>query len=141
VTYGQFARGISLSFVEPYLLDYRIALGLDTYYRQQLANSFISYGTQTLGFSPRIGLTLREDLSVQLRYSIYEQKISLPSSWLIATTPSPTPISPSIRRRHSWPPTVEMRLAQWTRPALACSVSATANPRSPFARSWPPAKH
>jgi outer membrane protein insertion porin family len=79
VTYGQFARGISLSFVEPYLLDYRIALGLDTYYRQQLANSFISYGTQTLGFSPRIGLTLREDLSVQLRYSIYEQKISLPS--------------------------------------------------------------
>ncbi len=79
VTYGQFARGISLSFVEPYLLDYRIALGLDTYYRQQLANSFISYGTQTLGFSPRIGLTLREDLSLQLRYSIYEQKISLPS--------------------------------------------------------------
>src|SRR6202051_4735237 len=55
VTYGQFARGISLSFVEPYLLDYRIALGLDTYYRQQLANSFISYGTQTVGFTPRIG--------------------------------------------------------------------------------------
>src|SRR5205085_11697388 len=28
VTYGQFARGYSLSFVEPYLLDYRVALGL-----------------------------------------------------------------------------------------------------------------
>src|ERR1700736_614992 len=79
VQYGQYARGVTLSMVEPYLLDYRIALGLDTYYRQQLANSFISYGTQTLGFSPRIGLTLREDLSLQLRYSIYEQKISLPS--------------------------------------------------------------
>jgi outer membrane protein insertion porin family len=79
VTYGQFARGISLSFVEPYLLDYRVALGLDTYYREQLPNSFISYGTKTLGFSPRIGLTLREDLSLQLRYSIYEQTISLPS--------------------------------------------------------------
>src|SRR5882724_6482978 len=79
VSYGQYSRGISLSFVEPYLLDYRVALGLDTYYRQQLANSFISYGTQTLGFSPRIGLTLREDLSLQLRYSIYEQKISLPN--------------------------------------------------------------
>src|SRR6266702_4115494 len=26
VTYGQYARGISLSFVEPYLLDYRVAL-------------------------------------------------------------------------------------------------------------------
>jgi outer membrane protein insertion porin family len=79
VTYGQYARGISLSFVEPYLLDYRVGLGLDMYYREQLPNSFISYGTKTLGFSPRIGLTLREDLSLQLRYSIYEQEISLPS--------------------------------------------------------------
>jgi outer membrane protein insertion porin family len=79
VTYGQFARGLSLSYVEPYLLDYRVALGLDAYYREQLPNTFISYGTKTVGFSPRIGLTLREDLSLQLRYSIYEQKISLPS--------------------------------------------------------------
>jgi outer membrane protein insertion porin family len=79
VTYGQYARGVSLSFIEPYLLDYRVALGLDMYYREQLANQYISYGTKTLGFSPRIGLTLREDLSLQLRYSIYEQKISLPS--------------------------------------------------------------
>jgi outer membrane protein insertion porin family len=78
VTYGEFARGISLSFVEPYLLDYRVALGLDTYYREQLPNYFISYGTKTIGFSPRIGLTLREDLSLQLRYSIYEQEITLP---------------------------------------------------------------
>jgi outer membrane protein insertion porin family len=79
VTYGEFARGISLSFVEPYLLDYRIALGLDTYYREQLPNTYISYGTRTLGFSPRLGLALREDLSLQLRYSLYQQSISLPS--------------------------------------------------------------
>jgi outer membrane protein insertion porin family len=79
VTYGQYARGVSLSFVEPYLLDYRVALGLDTYYREQLPNQYISYGTKTIGFSPRIGLTLREDLTLQLRYSIYQQKISLPS--------------------------------------------------------------
>jgi outer membrane protein insertion porin family len=79
VTYGQYARGVSLSYVEPYLLDYRIALGLDAYYREQLPNAFISYGTKTIGFSPRIGLTLREDLTMQLRYSIYDQKISLPS--------------------------------------------------------------
>src|SRR3954466_3775986 len=39
VTYGQYARGYSLSFVEPYLLDYRVALGLDLFQRQQLANS------------------------------------------------------------------------------------------------------
>jgi outer membrane protein insertion porin family len=79
VTYGQYARGYSLSFVEPYLLDYRVALGLDLFQRQQLANSFISYGTKTLGFSPRLGFALREDLALQLRYSIYQQEITLPS--------------------------------------------------------------
>jgi outer membrane protein insertion porin family len=99
VTYGQYARGYSLSFVEPYLLDYRVALGLDLFQREQLANSYISYGTKTLGFSPRLGFSLREDLALQLRYSIYQQEISLPSSLancnnnpnngLLAFNPSP----------------------------------------------------
>jgi outer membrane protein insertion porin family len=99
VQYGQYARGLSLSFVEPYLLDYRIALGLDAYYRQQLPNSFIAYGTKTIGFSPRIGLQLREDLSLQLRYSLYQQSITLPfyldncnnnpGNGLLAFNPSP----------------------------------------------------
>ncbi len=99
VTYGQYARGYSLSFVEPYLLDYRVALGLDLFQRQQLANNYISYGTSTLGFSPRLGFALREDLSLQLRYSIYQQKISLPyylancnnnpANSLLAFNPSP----------------------------------------------------
>ncbi len=78
LTYGQYARGLSLSFVEPYLLDYRVALGLDAFYREQLANRYISYGTKTIGFSPRLGFALREDLSLQVRYSIYQQQISLP---------------------------------------------------------------
>ncbi len=99
VTYGQYARGYSFSFVEPYLLDYRVALGLDLFQRQQLANNYISYGTTTLGFSPRLGFALREDLSLQVRYSIYQQKISLPSylancnnnpgNSLLAFNPSP----------------------------------------------------
>jgi outer membrane protein insertion porin family len=99
VTYGQYARGLSLSYIDPYLLDYRVALGLDAYYRQQLPNSFISYGTRTIGFSPRLGFQLREDLSLQLRYSIYQQDITLPSylancnnnpnNGLLAFNPSP----------------------------------------------------
>jgi outer membrane protein insertion porin family len=80
VQYGQYARGYSLSFVEPYLLDYRVALGLDFYQREQLANNFISYTTKTIGFSPRLGFTLREDLSLQLRYSLFQQTISLPTA-------------------------------------------------------------
>ncbi len=99
VTYGQYARGLSLSYIDPYVLDYRVALGLDAYYREQLPNSFISYGTKTIGFSPRLGFQLREDLSLQLRYSIYEQDISLPNylancnnnpgNSLLAFNPSP----------------------------------------------------
>ena len=80
VTYGQYARGVSLSFVEPYLLDYRVAAGLDVFYREQLPNSYISYGTKTVGFSPRLGFGLREDLSLQLRYSLVQQSITLPST-------------------------------------------------------------
>jgi outer membrane protein insertion porin family len=98
VTYGQYARGYSLSFVEPYLLDYRVALGLDMYQREQLANSFISYSTKTLGFSPRLGFQLREDLSLQLRYSIYQQDITLPSTLANCnnTTTNPNlPFNPS----------------------------------------------
>jgi outer membrane protein insertion porin family len=99
VQYGQYARGVTLSMVEPYLLDYRVALGLDVSYREQLPNSYISYGTKTLGFSPRLGIGLREDLSLQLRYSIYQQEVSLPSylancnnnpsNGLLAFNPSP----------------------------------------------------
>src|SRR4051794_35406077 len=80
VTYGQYARGGSLSFVDPYLLDYRVAGGLDIFYREQLPNSYISYGTRTIGFSPRLGFALREDLSLQLRYSLYQSQITLPAA-------------------------------------------------------------
>ncbi len=100
VQYGQYARGYSLSFVEPYLLDYRVALGLDLFQREQKSNSYISYNTKTFGFSPRLGFQLREDLSLQLRYSIYKQEISLPwelancnnnpANNLLAFNPTPT---------------------------------------------------
>src|SRR6202012_3202937 len=79
VTYGEYARGVSLSYVDPYLLDYRIALGIDTYWREQLPNTYISYETNTIGLSPRTGLQLGEDMAIQLRYSIYQQTVSLPS--------------------------------------------------------------
>jgi outer membrane protein insertion porin family len=81
VTYGQYTRGYSLSFVEPYLLDYRVALGVDVYQRQQLANSYISYNTKTAGINTRLGFQLREDLTLQLRYSLFQQSLSLPSNY------------------------------------------------------------
>ncbi len=78
VQYGQHTQGYTLSFVEPYLLGYRVALGMDFYQRKQTASSYVSYDSKTIGFSPRLGFQLREDLSLQLRYSISQQEISLP---------------------------------------------------------------
>jgi outer membrane protein insertion porin family len=78
VQYGQHASGWQVSFVEPYLLGYRLALGLDLFQRTQQATNFVSYDTRTTGGGVRLGFALREDLSFQLRYSAYSQKVTLP---------------------------------------------------------------
>ena len=78
VQYGQYAQGYTFSFVEPYLLGYRLALGIDVYSKFQKATNFVSYETRTTGGGLRLGFALREDLSLQLRYSIFSQKIVIP---------------------------------------------------------------
>jgi outer membrane protein insertion porin family len=78
VQYGQYARGVQLSFVEPYFLGYRVAFGVDLFGKQQLPTSYISYSTTTIGGAARLGFALREDLAFQIRYSLSRQEISLP---------------------------------------------------------------
>ena len=65
VTYGQYARGFELSFVEPYLLGYRMAGGIDLFARQTLATSYVSYDTQTVGANLRLGFALSEEIGVR----------------------------------------------------------------------------
>lgn len=78
VQYGQYTRGFELGFVEPYLMGQRIALGFDIFAKERKANNFQSYDTSTVGGTVRLGFSLREDTSLQLRYSAYQQKITLP---------------------------------------------------------------
>jgi len=78
VQYGQHSSGAQLSFVEPYLLGYRLAFGLDLFTKLQKSTQFTSYQTRTEGVATRLGFALREDLGFQLRYSIYRQQVSLP---------------------------------------------------------------
>jgi outer membrane protein insertion porin family len=80
VTYGQFVRGVELSYAEPYFLDYRSSMGVDLFAKQTLASSYLSYGTESIGGTLKWGLPLREDLALQLRYSLFDQKITLPST-------------------------------------------------------------
>src|SRR6266536_1828791 len=77
VQYGQYTKGATVSYVDPYFLGYRVAWGVDVFYKQQLPTSYVSYETDSVGFSTRLGFTLREDLGLQLRYSLYQQKIVL----------------------------------------------------------------
>jgi outer membrane protein insertion porin family len=102
VTYGQFIRGIELSYAEPYFLDYRTSMGVDLFAKQTLASTYLSYGTETYGGNLKWGVPLREDLAIQLRYSIYDQKITLPAQLdncnnlnpdLINTFPTPAAIA------------------------------------------------
>jgi outer membrane protein insertion porin family len=79
VQYGQYSRGASVSFVDPYFLGYRVAFGIDVFGKIQNPTSYISYSTTTYGFSTRLGFTLREDLALQVRYSLSRQSVSLPS--------------------------------------------------------------
>jgi outer membrane protein insertion porin family len=78
VTYGQRTRGLDLSFVEPYLLGYRMAGGIDLFARQNFASNYVSYDTKTYGTNLRLGFALTEELSFAPRYSIYRQEITLP---------------------------------------------------------------
>ncbi|MGZ5804594.1 MAG: outer membrane protein assembly factor BamA [Xanthobacteraceae bacterium] len=80
VQYGTRARGFDFSFVEPYFLGYRLALGLDVFNRQTLSSSYLSYTSKTFGGGVRLGIPLTDNLSTQLRYSGYSQEISLPSN-------------------------------------------------------------
>ena len=72
-TYGQRTRGFELSFVEPYFLDYRLAFGIDLFAKQIDASSSYVYRQETIGGGFRFGIPLREDLGLQLRYSVYRQ--------------------------------------------------------------------
>jgi outer membrane protein insertion porin family len=78
-TYGQYIRAAELNFVEPYFLDQRIGAGLDLFAKQTLPNTYFSYGTESIGGTLKFGIPLREDFSVQMRYSLYTQSIQLPT--------------------------------------------------------------
>jgi outer membrane protein insertion porin family len=78
VMYGQRARGFELSYIEPYFLGYRMSGGVSLFARQTLASSYYSYDNQIAGANVFTGFGLSEELSMQLRYSAYQQKIVLP---------------------------------------------------------------
>ena len=91
VTYGQYVKGFDLSFVEPYLFGYRMAGGIDLFARQNLANNYVSYDSQTVGTNLRLGFAVTEEIAFAPRYSFYQQKITLPNQYNDCQFSSNTP--------------------------------------------------
>ena len=81
VSYGQYSQGFDLSFVEPYLLGYRMAGGIDLFGKKNESTSYVSYNSNTVGANLRLGFALTEELALQPHYSIYRQDISLPDQY------------------------------------------------------------
>jgi len=88
-TIGQYSRGFSVSYAEPYFLGYRLSAGIDVFAQQNLHSPFQSYGSETYGTGLRLGSALREDLALQLRYNIYHQKITIDSKLTDCDTLTP----------------------------------------------------
>jgi outer membrane protein insertion porin family len=88
-TYGQYTRSLGLSFVQPYLLGSRVSLGVDVFGKQSAQNSFQSYGSTTYGTGVRFGLPITDELSAQLRWSIYNQSVTIDPSQVNGTISLP----------------------------------------------------
>jgi outer membrane protein insertion porin family len=94
VTYGQRTRGLDLSFVEPYLLGYRMAGGIDLFAKQNLASSSVSYDSNTIGGTLRLGFGLTEELAFAPRYTLYRQEIKLPDQYNNCQSSTTMPVVP-----------------------------------------------
>jgi outer membrane protein insertion porin family len=74
--YGQRARGAEFSFTEPYFLDTRVAAGFDLYVKQQFRSEYNPVNTETMGGTLRAGLPLTDDVTLGLRYTIFQRDIN-----------------------------------------------------------------
>ncbi|HEX2215306.1 MAG TPA: outer membrane protein assembly factor BamA, partial [Xanthobacteraceae bacterium] len=103
VSYGERARGFELSFAEPYLLGYRLAFGVDLFSKTQLPSVFQSYESRTHGGGIRFGIPITENVSVQARYSIYQQEVRLNTlnNCFPANPPNCIPAAPAFRKAHN----------------------------------------
>jgi outer membrane protein insertion porin family len=81
VQYGSRSRGFNLSYVEPYFLGQRLALGLDIFAKQTTTASYVSYTSSTFGGAIKLGIPITDYLSTSVRYSAYSQEIQLPTQF------------------------------------------------------------
>ena len=77
VSFGQYAQGGDLSFVNPALFGNHVSGGIDLFGRQAFASPYQSYGSNTYGATLSLGTPISEQTTVLWRYSLYDQNVTL----------------------------------------------------------------
>ena len=75
-TFGQRSKGAEFSFTEPYFMGTRVAAGFDIFYKDMQRSTYNPVDTNTAGVTLRAGLPLREDLTLGLRYQIFQRELT-----------------------------------------------------------------
>lgn len=78
-SWGERSQGIDFSFTEPYFLGYRVAAGFDLFSTFSDASRTTFYETRTTGGTVRFTVPITEEFSIGTRYSLFEQKLSIPA--------------------------------------------------------------
>ena len=83
-SYSKYSKSIEASFVEPYLFDRNVSLGIDIYRRDYNSFNFglnnqrnNTYSQTTTGFQARLGIPLTEYVTAIASYTLNYDKISL----------------------------------------------------------------
>lgn len=80
VSGGQYSRGVTFSFTEPYFLGHRMAAGFDLYAKDSTVSPYTFYSNFMVGGALRLGLPITEEITFQPRYTIYSSYISIPNN-------------------------------------------------------------
>jgi len=86
-SYSKYSKSVEASFIEPYLFDRNVSLGVDLYRRDYNSFSFANsernntYQQATTGLQVRLGLPLTEYLTAVASYTLNFDKISLGSQY------------------------------------------------------------
>ncbi|HEY4919109.1 MAG TPA: outer membrane protein assembly factor BamA [Xanthobacteraceae bacterium] len=86
---GEYTNSVDIGFVQPDILGSRVSLGLDIFGKQSLESTYQSYGSASYGTSVKLGLPITDDLSAQVRYSIFNQSVSIDPSLVTGTISLP----------------------------------------------------
>lgn len=82
-SYSKYSKSVQVSFVEPYLFDRNVSLGVDVYRRDYNSFNFLdnkrntTYAQATTGFQLRLGLPLTEYVTAVASYTLNYDNVTL----------------------------------------------------------------